>query len=47
MNTEALLVVDVQEEYIERYDDGLLKHILRLVMFLVKRKPAPFQILNL
>lgn len=27
MNTEALLVVDVQEEYIERYDDGLLKRI--------------------
>lgn len=27
MNTKALLVVDVQEEYIERYEDGLLKRI--------------------
>lgn len=27
MNTRALLVVDVQEEYIERYEDGLLKRI--------------------
>lgn len=27
MNTKALLVVDVQEEYIGRYEDGLLKRI--------------------
>jgi nicotinamidase-related amidase len=28
MNTKALLVVDVQEEYIGRYEDGLLKRII-------------------
>lgn len=27
MNTKALLVVDVQEEYIQRYEDSLLKRI--------------------
>lgn len=27
MNTKALLVVDVQEEYMERYEDDLLKRI--------------------
>lgn len=27
MNTKALLVVDVQEDYIQKYEEGLLKRI--------------------
>lgn len=27
MNSNALLVVDVQEEYMKRYEEGLLKRI--------------------
>lgn len=31
MNTKALLVVDVQEEYIERYEDSLVERINRRI----------------